>query len=56
MPRSDLRDDIATLRGYLEGTAPSGYPLSPEDERRRARLRQFWTKLTPSGVAYPSRV
>jgi hypothetical protein len=56
MRSSALHDDIDTLRAHLEGLAPSGYPLSPEDERRRKNLKKFWTKMTPSGVAYPSRV
>lgn len=29
--------------------------LSPEDEKRRARLKQFWTKLTPLGTQFPLR-
>lgn len=45
-PRSELHDDISALRELT---------LSPEDETRRKRLTQFWTKLTPSGVSYPSR-
>lgn len=46
-PRSELHRDIEELRQAA---------LTPNDERRRKRLQQFWTKLTPSGIAYPSRV
>jgi hypothetical protein len=45
-PRSELHDDISALRELA---------LSPEDETRRKRLTQFWTKLTPTGNGRPGR-
>lgn len=41
-----LRQHISELRAIT---------LSPEDERRRQRLKQFWTKQTPSGQSWPKR-
>jgi hypothetical protein len=43
---SPFRDSIEELRAAV---------LSPEDEKRRERLKQFWTKLTPSGSQFPVR-
>lgn len=41
-----------TLRRLVEALREV---LSPEDEKRRARMKRFWVKLTPTGNQFPKR-